>query len=831
MLGFVFMKLSILHFKSGENMNYSKLTATEIKNLIEEKTARYFGIKPEEASKTQMYQAVCFVVRDILTQTRLEFKKKARQQNTKVVYYMSMEFLLGRSLKNHIYNMGIHEKIISAVKDIGFNIEDLYSIEPDAGLGNGGLGRLAACYMDALTSCGYVASGFSIMYDYGIFKQKIVDGFQMELPDDWLANGSVWLNPRVEDTCKVHFGGIVNQTWVGNKLHIEHTDYTTVLAVPYDMNISSGVQNNAVNRLRLWSSKAASDFDMQLFSQGQYVKAMEAKAMAESISKVLYPADDHLEGKSLRLKQQYFFVSASVQSILKRHLLNNCNLDNLADKVAIHINDTHPALCIPELMRILLDDYDYTWDRAWEITCNTISYTNHTVMAEALEKWPQPLFSQLLPRIYQIVSEINQRYCGELWQAFPNNYNKVCENAILEHNQIKMATLCLVASHTINGVSALHSDILKRDIFQDYYKLHPNKFTNVTNGITHRRWLIQSNPGLTSLITDLIGTGFAKDADELKKLEKFKGNLLVLDKLAAVKRENKIRLSNYIKDSNGILVDPDSIFDVQVKRLHEYKRQLLNAFNILDLYYRVKENPNLEITPRTFIFGAKAASSYFMAKQIIRLIYIMSQVINNDPDVKDKIKIVFLENYRVTLAELIMPAAEISQQISIAGKEASGTGNMKFMINGAVTLGTMDGANVEIHERVGDENIFIFGLFAHQVEELYRNGYNASHYYMSDYRIKRIIDSLRNGIGGVRFNEIADSLVIGRGGMADPYLLLADFDSYVAAQDSVDATYKDRETFNRMSLVNIANSGFFSADRAVKEYAERIWDLSPIDAK
>jgi starch phosphorylase len=503
-------------------MSYKNLTTSEIKNLIEEKTARYFGIKPEDASQTQMYQAVCFVVRDILTQTRVEFKKKARQKNVKVVYYMSMEFLLGRSLKNHINNMGIQEKVIAAVKEIGFNIEELYAIEPDAGLGNGGLGRLAAAYMDSLTSCGYVASGFSIMYDYGIFKQKIVDGFQMELPDDWLSNGSVWLNPRVEDTFEVHFGGIVNQSWVNDKLEIEHTDYTTVLAVPYDMNIS-GIKENTVNRLRLWSSKAASDFDMQLFSQGQYVKAMEAKAMAESISKVLYPADDHLEGKSLRLKQQYFFVSASVQSIIQRHLRANPSLDNLADKVAIHINDTHPALCIPELMRLLLDEHGYSWEKAWEITCNTISYTNHTVMAEALEKWPQSLFSQLLPRIFQIVSEINQRFCGELWQVFPNNYSKVSENAILEHNQVKMATLCLVASHTINGVSALHSDILKRDIFADYYKMHPNKFTNVTNGITYRRWLAQANPGLAKLVTELIGDGFMEDACELKNLKSLKG--------------------------------------------------------------------------------------------------------------------------------------------------------------------------------------------------------------------------------------------------------------------------------------------------------------------
>ena len=809
-------------------MDYTKITSSEYKKLIKEKVEKSFGIRAEEAGAGQMYQAVCFVIRDILTQARLEFKKKVREKNAKHVYYMSMEFLLGRSLKNHIYNMGVEKQVIQAVKELGYDIDDLYALEPDAGLGNGGLGRLAAAYLDSLTSCGYVASGFSIMYDYGIFKQKIVDGFQIEMPDEWLQGGSVWLNPRIEDTFEVHFGGTVNQTWNDGKLTVEHKDYTTVLAVPYDMNIS-GIKTGVVNRLRLWSSKAASDFDMALFSKGQYVKAMEAKAMAESISKVLYPADDHMEGKSLRLKQQYFFVSASMQSIIKRHLQTNDSLDNLAEQAAIHINDTHPALCIPELMRILLDDYGYGWDKAWEITCDTVSYTNHTVMAEALEKWPQQLFSTLLPRIYQIVAEINQRYCGELWQHFPDNYAKVSENAILEHNQIKMATLCLVASHTVNGVSELHSDILKRDIFADYYRMHPTKFTNVTNGITYRRWLTQANPGLAALVEDLIGHKYYYDASRLKELEMFKGNKDVLSRLAAIKRENKERLASYIAGANGIIVDPDSIFDVQVKRLHEYKRQLLNAFNILDLYYRLKDNPDLDITPRTFIFGAKAASSYFMAKQIIRLIYVMGELINNDKSIKGKIKVVFLENYRVSLAEIIMPAAEISQQISVAGKEASGTGNMKFMINGAVTLGTMDGANIEIHQNVGDENIFLFGLLANEVEELCSRGYNPTHYYMNDSRIKRIIDNLRSGINGVRFNELADSLTIGRGSAADPYMVLADFDSYVKAQNNVDMTYKDAEKFNRMSLMNIANSGFFSADRSVKEYADRIWNLVPLD--
>lgn len=809
-------------------MDYSKLSTEDLKNLISGKCERYFGIKADEASKNQMYQSVCYVVRDLLTQTRLDFKKRVREQNLKHVYYMSMEFLLGRSLKNHIYNMGIQDKVVSAVKELGFDIDDIYEIEPDAGLGNGGLGRLAAAYLDSLTSCGYVASGFSIRYDYGIFKQKIVDGYQVELPDNWLENGSVWLAPRTEDTFEVHFGGTINETWIDGKLHVEHKDYTTILAVPYDMNVS-GIMPDVVNRLRLWSSKAPTDFDMALFSRGEYVKAMEAKAMAESISKVLYPADDHIEGKALRLKQQYFFVSASMQSIIKRHLQTNPSLDNLAEKAAIHINDTHPTLCIPELMRILMDDYGYEWDAAWKITCDTVSYTNHTVMAEALEKWPQHLFGSLLPRIFQIVCEINSRFCGELWQKFPGDYGKVSYNAIMDSNQIKMANLCLAASHTINGVSELHSNILKNSIFRDYYSIHPEKFTNVTNGITYRRWLNQANPGLAGLVTELIGGDYYYDADKLKGLEKFVDDKAVLDKFFNIRRENKVRLANYIQRENGVSVDPDSIFDVQVKRLHEYKRQLLNAFNIIDLYYRLKANPNLDIAPRTFVFGAKAASSYFMAKEIIRLIYVIGQVINSDKSINGKLKVVFLENYRISLAEIIIPAADISEQISIAGKEASGTGNMKFMINGAVTVGTLDGANVEIHQRVGDDNIVLFGLLAHEVEELLRKGYNASDYYVRDARIRDIIDTLRNGLNGVRFSELADSLTVGRGGIADPYMVLADFDSYVNAQNRVDSLYKDKYRFGHMCLMNTANAGFFSSDRSVKEYADRIWHLTPID--
>ncbi len=526
----------------------------------------------------------------------------------------------------------------------------------------------------------------------------------------------------------------------------------------------------------------------------------------------------------LRLKQQYFFVSASMQSIFKKHLRDYGTLDTLPEKIAVHINDTHPTLCIPEMMRLLLDEHGYSWDKAWDIVTKTISYTNHTVMAEALEKWPEDIFKQLLPRIYQIVVEINQRFCNDLWSFYPNDWNKVAYNAILSHNQIKMANLCLAASHTINGVSALHSQILKDDIFHDYYVMYPMKFTNVTNGITYRRWLSQANPELSDYIKTLIGEGFLTDANELKKLEQFQANKEVLKKFMEIKKHNKAKLAKYILDNNGVEVNPDSIFDVQVKRLHEYKRQLLNALHILDLYYQLKANPDLDINPRTFIFGAKAAPSYYMAKQIIKLICCLGEQINNDPDIKGKIKVVFLENYRVTLAELVMPASDVSEQISIAGKEASGTGNMKFMINGAVTMRTMDGANIEIHERVGDENIIIFGMRANEVEELNKRGYDPTYFYNTNPRIKAVIDGLRSGIAGVQFNEIADSLVMG----SDHYKVLADFASYCDAQDKLDKAYSDKMRWARMSLMNTANAGFFSSDRAVKEYVDRIWHLKPV---
>ena len=801
------------------------INKSDFKRLVELTLAKNFGVRADEATDNMAYRAVCTVVKDILTEKRLEYKNKVRSGGYKQVYYMSMEFLLGRSLKNHLYNIGLLNTATAAVKELGFDIDKLMTIEPDAGLGNGGLGRLAAAYLDSLTSLGYPAGGFSIRYDYGIFEQKIVDGWQMEMPDNWLTEGDVWLNKR-DEVFEVKFGGRIDEHWENGRLICEQKGHTTILAVPYDMNIS-GYGSDAVNVLRLWSAKSPEELDMNMFSRGEYVKAVEAQAMAEAISKVLYPADNHIEGKSLRLKQQYFFVSASIQSILAKHLKYNKDLTNLSEKIAIHINDTHPTLCIPELMRILLDDYGWGWDAAWKTVTEVISYTNHTVMQEALERWPQNLFRTLLPRIYQIIKEINQRYCADLWNVFPGDWQRISKNAILSDSEIRMANLCLVASHTVNGVSALHSDILKNDVFADYYKVAPEKFTNVTNGITHRRWLCEANPLLAKFIKELIGDKFIKNADELEKLIPYQGNKSVLDKLFEIKLKNKERLAAYIKNTTGVIVDPASIFDVQVKRLHEYKRQLLNALHILHLYNELKANPSLDIEPRTFIFGAKAASSYYMAKLIIRLIYMIGKMVNDDPAVNGKLKVVFLENYRVSLAEIIMPASEISEQISTAGKEASGTGNMKFMINGAVTIGTMDGANVEIHERVGDENIFIFGLLTEEVEKL-KTHYNPTSYYNGDHRIKAIIDLLRKGIAGTSFSEIADSLTVGRGGGADPYMVLADFSSYVEAQGKVNEAYRDRYRFEKMSLNNIARSGFFAADRSVEEYAQRIWRLKKV---
>ena len=790
--------------------------------LLDSTCQKQFGCEFKEATKQQVYKALCLIVKDILVEKNVEFKNKTKKNGSKQVYYMSMEFLVGTSLHNNLYNLKIEDKFKSVLKDKGIDIEEIYEMEPDAGLGNGGLGRLASCYMDSLSSLGIPATGYSIRYEFGIFKQKIIDGWQMEFPDDWLNMGDVWLSARPDESVTVKFGGKVNEYMNEDGYHMEHVDFIPVVAVPYDMYIS-GYDSKAVNKLVLWSAKSPKNLDMAAFSRGEYAKALEENTKAEVISKILYPADDHIDGKILRLKQQYFFVSASLQTIVSKHFKKYSTLDNLADKVSVHINDTHPALCVPELMRILMDEYNYGWDDAWAISQKTLSYTNHTVMSEALERWGEQMFSSQLPRIYQIVAEINRRLLLSLHEIYPGDYAKIDYMAVIAHGEIRMANLCLACCHKINGVSKLHSNILVESIFRDYYNVDKSKFTNVTNGIAYRRWLCQANPELTAYLESLIGKGFKKNSKELEKLMEYHGNSEVIENLAKIKRNNKLRLADYISKANGVNVDPDSIFDIQIKRLHEYKRQLLNVLQILRMYNMIKDNPNLDIPPRTFIFAAKASAGYFMAKQIIRLIVAVSNTINNDPQAREKIKVVFIEDYRVSLAEKIIPAADISEQISIAGKEASGTGNMKLMINGAVTLGTLDGANVEIFENVGEDNIFLFGLKANEVEELWKKGYSPIDYTRNNAELQRVLDMLTSNVLGARFDDIAKSLLTNAYGVADAYMALADFDSYCKAQDLVSATYTDKMKFGNMSLTNIAKAGVFSSDRAIGEYAKNIW--------
>lgn len=798
----------------------------ELKKELETECLDSFGCSIKEASKLQVYKTLCAVIRDILARERKSFTDEYTAKEEKQVYYMSMEFLVGTSLHNNLFNMGLEDTVKGILKEKGFDLEELYEMEPDAGLGNGGLGRLASCYMDSMTTLGIPGTGFSIRYEFGIFRQKIVDGWQMEFPDDWLTLGDVWLRPRPDEEFEVKFGGKVDQRYEDGKLLFEHKDYSSVMAVPYDMFIS-GYNTEAVNQLVLWSAKSPSksSIDLNYFVRGEHLKALEQNTMAEVISKVLYPADNHVEGKILRLKQQYLLVSASLQSILRQHIKNYGSLETLPDKVSVHINDTHPALCVPELMRLLIDEYGYGWDKAWEITEKTLSYTNHTVMSEALERWPEHIFKELLPRVYQIVFEINRRLTISLYERYPGDVAKVDYMAPLSGGEVKMANLCLAACHKVNGVSKLHSEILKESIFKDYYTINPEKFTNVTNGIAYRRWLCQANPALTALLKELIGDGFTDDSNELEKLLKYKGDKEVLSSLRKVKLENKKRLADYIAKANGIIVDPNSIFDVQIKRLHEYKRQLLNALQIIHMYRMIKDNPSIDIPPRTFIFAAKASSGYFMAKQIIRLICAIANTVNSDPVVREKLKVVFLEDYKVSLAEKIIPAAEISEQISIAGKEASGTGNMKLMINGAVTIGTLDGANVEIHEQVGDENMFLFGLTAPEVEALWKKGYDPLSYMRRDPELSDIIGMLNSGAFGANFDDITKSLLTGSFGTADAYMILADFKDYVRAQTLVSEVYKDKDKFTDMSLTNIAKAGIFSSDRAIKEYCDNIWHL------
>ena len=783
---------------------------------------RLFGCNMDEATDKQAYKALCTVLRNEMYDRRRAFKKSYKEEGRKQVYYMSMEFLVGTSLRNNLYNMGLEKTFTEALKDLGQDITALYELDPDAGLGNGGLGRLASCYMDSLTGLDYPATGFSIRYEFGIFKQQIVDGWQMELPDNWLQMGDVWLVPKEDDAVEVRFGGEVNEWYDNGKFKIAQHGYSTVMAVPYNFYIS-GYGTQSVNKLVLWSAKLPQSFDMAAFSRGDYVRALEQNTMAETISKVLYPADDHIQGKRLRLKQQYLLCSASLQAILREHKKKYGTLDNLPDKVAIHINDTHPALCVPELMRLLLDENDYGWDEAWDITRRTLSYTNHTVMSEALERWSVELYKEQMPRIYAITQEINRRLMERLRAYYGNDEGKLNWMAVIANGEVRMANLCLAACHMVNGVSQLHTDILKEGIFHDYYQITPERFINVTNGIAYRRWLGQANPELTDLLRELIGDGFLKDANDLENLLKYKNDARVLAELARIKHDNKVRLANYIAKANGVKVDPNSLFDVQVKRLHEYKRQMLNVLHILHLYNQIKDNPNGPWQPRTFIFGAKASAGYIRAKQIISLIVAVSNFVNNDHDVRDKLKVVFVEDYRVSLAEIIIPAAEISEQISVAGKEASGTGNMKFMINGGVTIGTLDGANVEIHQQVGDENMFLFGMHADEVENLWRAGYDPNRFITPE--LRRVLDMLTSGILGQRFDDLVASLTTNRFGVADAYMTIADFNDYARAQRDVAAAYADKTRFTNMSLVNIAKAGIFSADRSVKEYADKIWNL------
>ena len=809
-------------------MNLTAITEKEVKDLIKGKLSRYYGVAPTEATKEQLYKAVVMVVRDILLEKRQHFHKKCRVKRAKRVYYLCMEFLLGRSLKNSLYNLSTTDAFSKAVSAYGSSLEDLYELEPDAGLGNGGLGRLAACFLDALASGNYPAMGYSLRYEFGLFKQKIVDGWQTELPDVWLPGGGVWLTQRTDKSFIVRFNGKVEEQWTENGMQLYYTDTQDVEAVAYDMMIS-GKDSEAVSVLRLWKAKPLQDFNMKLFSQGDYYKAMTDDNDAELLTKVLYPSDNHINGKSLRLKQQYFLCSASIQNIVDDHRRRYGNLKDLPKLAAIHLNDTHPAMAIPELMRILVDEYYYDWDEAWAITTSTCAYTNHTVLAEALETWSEDLVARIVPRIHSITQEINRRLCEELWNSFPGEWAKISRMAIIEHSRIKMANLSVYGGHSVNGVAALHSDIIKKSVFKDFYDFSPEKFGNVTNGIAYRRWLCQANPELTELLCDCIGDGFIHDSSLLANFKNFENDTTVLKRLEEIKAIKKKQFVDYARKKQGFVIDPDSLFDTQAKRLHEYKRQLLNVLNIIDNYLDLKDNPDLPVQPKTYIFGAKAAPGYTMAKQIIKLINFLAMDIRKNPKINEKLNIVYMEDYNVTMSEKLMPASEISEQISLAGKEASGTGNMKFMINGALTIGTLDGANVEIAQAVGDNNIFIFGLKANEVEDIWRAGYSSSKYYNESPKLRRIVEALIVGFNGESFSDMANYLLTG-GPVADPYMCMADFVSYNRTQQSISELYAtDKTTWNRMSLCNIAAAGYFSADRSIKDYAENIWNLKPVN--
>lgn len=794
------------------------ITKTELKKQLYGILEFDLRASPKEATMNQIYKALSIIVVNHLKEKRHKFYNEMNSTGAKQAYYISMEFLMGRSLKTNLFNLGLDDLVKGVLKDeLGVNISRIYEVEPDAGLGNGGLGRLAACYMDALATCDFPATGYSLLYEFGIFKQKLEDGWQVELPDDWLPGGEVWLNPVQDQAIEVHFDGEIKEYWEDGYHHIAHVNPNIVHAIPYDMYIS-GYNSKGVSKLRLWKAQAMS-FNMGEFNKGNYDTALGSNNIAHAITKVLYPNDNQLQGKDLRLRQQYFMCAASIGDIVMRHMNTYGTLDNLHEKAAIHINDTHPTLAIPELMRILLDDCGYSWAKAWHIIQNTFAYTNHTVMAEALETWDKDLIQRILPRIYSVICEINRRYCEGLLNRL-GDQAKVDRLSIISQNKVKMANLCIDGSHSVNGVSKLHSEIIKESVFRDQYEDKPIKFKNVTNGIAYRRWLLQSNRELTSFLSELIGNGFKKHAGELQKLRVFEKEKSALMKLAEIKHINKERFAKWVDKRFGITLNPDSIFDVQAKRLHEYKRQQLNVLNIIADYNFLLENPDAEFTPKTYIFAAKAAPGYYMAKQIIKLIWCLGEELKKNPQIKDKLAVAFLEDYSVSLSEIMMPASEVSEQISLAGTEASGTGNMKFMLNGALTLGTYDGANVEIHDLVGDDNMFLFGMSTPEANIMKANGYTPGGYYSHNHVIRAAIDRINNGVNGVKFDEVADMLK-----NEDRYMCLADFDSYRAAQGKVSESYRDVLLWNKMSLVNIAEAGFFSADRSVTEYAENIWNL------
>ena len=810
-----------------------EISKEEFKKSIIENVKNQYRRTIDEATPQQIFQAVSYVIKDVIIDDWIATQKQFDETGAKKVYYLSMEFLMGRALGNNIINLGAKKAVKEALEELGFDLNAIEDQEPDPALGNGGLGRLAACFLDSLATLGYPAYGCGIRYHYGMFKQKIKDGYQVEVPDEWLKNGYPFELRRPEYATEVKFGGYVKTEWDGERNHFVQEGYQSVLAVPYDMPIV-GYGNNVVNTLRIWDAQPIDTFSLSAFDKGDYQKAVEQENLAKNLVEVLYPNDNHYAGKELRLKQQYFFISASLQVALKKFKETNDDIHKLPEKIVFQMNDTHPTVAVAELMRLLLDQEGLNWDEAWGITTKCCAYTNHTIMAEALEKWPIELFSRLLPRVYQIVEEINRRFLIEVQNKYPNNYEKVKKMAIIFDGQVKMAHLAIVAGYSVNGVAKLHTEILKNQELKEFYEMMPEKFNNKTNGITQRRFLLHGNPLLADWITEQIGDEWITDLPHLAKLKVYVDDPKFQQEFMNIKYQNKLRLAKYIKEHNGIDVDPRSIFDVQVKRLHEYKRQLLNILHVMYLYNQLKDNPNMDMVPRTFIFGAKAAAGYQIAKKTIKLINSVADVINNDKSINGKLKVVFIEDYRVSNAELIFAAADVSEQISTASKEASGTGNMKFMLNGALTLGTMDGANVEIVEEVGKENAFIFGLSADEVINYENNGgYNPEEIFNTDQDIRRVLMQLINGYYSPQdpelFRDIYNSLLNTKNSAkADTYFILKDFRSYAEAQKRVEAAYRDENWWARAAMLNTASAGKFSSDRTIEEYVRDIWHLEKI---